>query len=84
MENYHLVPMDDDKKHYVRAFHQKINNDGLWPILIQGCRNLKIMDFVERNYRIWKTTIKCLWLMAKNIMYGHSTKISIMMDYGLF
>ena len=57
MENYHLVPMDDDKKHYVRAFNQKINKDGLWSILIQGCRNLKIMDFVERIERIWKTTI---------------------------
>ena len=51
------MPMDDDKKHYVRAFNQKINNDGLWSILIQGCRNLKIMDFVERIERIWKTTI---------------------------
>ena len=47
IENYHLVPMDDDKKHYVWAFDQKINNDGLWSILIQGCRKLKIMDFVE-------------------------------------
>ena len=46
MENYHLVPMDDDKKDYVGAFDQNINNDGLWSILIQGCRNLKIMDFV--------------------------------------
>ena len=57
MENYHLVPMVDDKKHYVGAFDQKINNDGLWSILIQGCRNLKIIDFVELNYRIWKTII---------------------------
>ena len=57
MENYHLVPMEDDKKYYVSAFDQKINNDGLWSIKIQGCRKLKIMDFVERNYRIWKTTI---------------------------
>ena len=57
MENYHLVPMDDDKKDYVGAFDQKINNDGLWSILIQGCRNLKIMDFVERNCRIWKIAI---------------------------
>ena len=47
IENYHLVPTVDDKKHYVWAFHQKINNDGLWSILIQGCRNLKIMDFFE-------------------------------------
>ena len=51
------MPMDDDKKHYVRTFNQKINNNGLSSILIQGCRNLKIVDFVERNYRIWKTTI---------------------------
>ena len=57
MENYHLVPMDDDKKHHVWTFNQKINNDGLWSILIRGCRNLKIIDFVEQNYRIWKTTI---------------------------
>ena len=57
MENYHLVPMVDDKKHYVGVFDQKINNDGLWSILIQGCRNLKIIDFVELNYRIWKTII---------------------------
>ena len=57
MENYHLVSMDDDKKHNVGAFDQKINNDGSWSILIQGCRNLKIMDFFWRNYRIWKTTI---------------------------
>ena len=49
--------MDDDKKHNVGAFDQKINNDGSWSILIQGCRNLKIIDFVEINYRIWKTTI---------------------------
>ena len=49
MENYHLVPMDDDKKHHVWTFNQKINNDGLWSILIRGCRNLKIIDFVERN-----------------------------------
>ena len=49
--------MDDDKKHYVWAFNHKINNDGLWSILIQGCRNLKIIDFVERIERIWKTTI---------------------------
>ena len=47
----------DDKKDYIGAFDQKINNDGLWSIKIQGSRNLKIMDFVERNYRIWKTTI---------------------------
>ena len=57
MENYHLVPMVDDKKHYVWAFNQKINIDGLWTILIKGCRNLKKVDFVERNYKIWKTTI---------------------------
>ena len=57
MENYHLVPMVDDKKHYVWAFNQKINNDGLWTILIKGCRNLKIVDFVDQNCRIWKTTI---------------------------
>ena len=57
MENCHLVPMVDDKKHYVWAFNQKINNDGLLTILIQGCRNLKIVDFVERKCRIWKTTI---------------------------
>ena len=57
MENYHLVPMVEDKKHYVQAFNQKINNDGLWTILIEGCRNLKIVDFVERNCRIWKTII---------------------------
>ena len=56
MENYQLVPMVDDKTN-VWAFNQKINNDGLWTILIQGCRNLKIVDFVERNCRIWKTTI---------------------------
>ena len=37
--------MDDDKKHNVGAFDQKIKNYGLWSILIQGCRNLKIMDF---------------------------------------
>ena len=73
MENYHLRSMDDDKKNYVWAFNQKINNDGLWSILIQGCKNLNIMDFLEQNYRTWKTTIKCPWLMVKNIMSGHST-----------
>ena len=57
MENYHLVPMVDDKKHYVWAFNQKINNDGLWSILRQRCKNLKKVDFVEQNYIIWKTTI---------------------------
>ena len=57
MENYHLVPTVDDKKHYVWAFGQKIKNYELCSILIQGCRNLKIMDFLEQNYRIWKTTI---------------------------
>ena len=57
MENYHLVPMDDDKKHYVGVFDQKIKNYGLWSIMIQGCRNLKIMDFFERNNRLWKFTI---------------------------
>ena len=57
MEVYHLVPMDDDKKHYVGVFDQKIKNYGLWSILIQGCRNLKIMDFFERNNRLWKFTI---------------------------
>ena len=57
MENYHLVSMDDDKKHYLWTFNQKINNNGLLSILIQGYRNLKIIDFVEINYRIWKTTI---------------------------
>ena len=51
------MPMDDDKKHYLWAFDQKINNDGLWSNPIQGCKNLKIMNFVERNCRIWKTTI---------------------------
>ena len=45
MENYHLVPTVDDKKHFVGVFDQKIKNYGLWSILIQGCRNLKIMDF---------------------------------------
>ena len=49
MENYHLVPIDDDKKHYVWTFNQKINNNGFLSILIQGYRNLKIIDFVERN-----------------------------------
>ena len=57
MEIYHLVPTVDDKKHYVGAFDQKIKNYGLWSIMIQGCGNLKIMDFFELNYRIWKTTI---------------------------
>ena len=57
MEIYHLVPTVDDKTHYVGVFDQKIKNDGLWSILIQGCRNLKIIDFVELNYRIWKTII---------------------------
>ena len=57
MKIYHLVPTVDDKKHYVRTFNQKINNNGLSSILIQGCRNLKIVDFVEQNYRIRKTTI---------------------------
>ena len=38
MGDYHLVPMDDDKKHYVWAFNQKINNNGLWSILIQRYR----------------------------------------------
>ena len=42
--------------------------------LYKDAEILKIMDFLERNYRIWKTTIKCLWLMVKNIMYGHSIK----------
>ena len=51
------MPMDDDKKDYVGAFDQKINNDGLWSILIQGCRNLKIIDFFERNNKRWKFTI---------------------------
>ena len=57
MEIYHLVPTVDDKKHYVGVFDQKIKNYGLWSILIQGCRNLKIMDFFERNNRLWKFTI---------------------------
>ena len=57
MKIYHLVPTVDDKKHFVGVFDQKINNNGLWSILIQGGRNFKIMDFVERNYRIWKTSI---------------------------
>ena len=43
------MPTVDDKKHYVWAFDQKINNDGLWSILIRGYRNLKIMDFLKRN-----------------------------------
>ena len=49
MENCYLLPMADDKKNYVWTFNQKINNDGLWSILIQGCRNLKIIAFVERK-----------------------------------
>ena len=57
MEIYHLVPTVNDKKHYVGVFDQKIKNYGLWSILIQGCRNLKIMDFFERNNRLWKFTI---------------------------
>ena len=57
MEIYHLVPTVDDKKHYVGVFDQKIKNYGLWSILIQGCINLKIMDFFERNNRLWKFTI---------------------------
>ena len=51
------MPMEDDKKYHVWAFDQKINNDGLWSIKIQGCRNLKIVDFVEQNCRTSKTTI---------------------------
>ena len=57
MEVYHLVPTVDDKKHYVGVFDQKIKNYGLWSILIQGCRNLKIIDFFEQNNRLWKFTI---------------------------
>ena len=57
MEIYHLVPTVDDKKHYVGVFDQKIKNYGLWSIMIQGCRNLKIMDLFERNNRLWKFTI---------------------------
>ena len=49
--------MVDDKKYYEWAFNQKTKNDGLWSMLIQGCKKLKSVDFVERNYRIWKTTI---------------------------
>ena len=57
MEIYHLVPTVDDKKHYVGVIDQKIKNYGLWSIMIQGCRNLKIMDLFERNNRLWKFTI---------------------------
>ena len=38
MGDYHLVPMDDDKKYYVWAFDQKIKNYELCSILIQGYR----------------------------------------------
>ena len=34
MENYHLVPMVDDKKYYEGAFDQETKNDGFLPILI--------------------------------------------------
>ena len=57
MEVYHLVPTVDDKKIYVGVFDQKNKNYGLWSILIQGCRNLKIIDFFEQNNRLWKFTI---------------------------
>ena len=46
------MPMDDDKKDYVWTFNQKIKNYELRSILIQGCRNLKIMDFFERKNRL--------------------------------
>ena len=51
------MPTVDDKKHYLWVFDQKIKNYGLWSILIQGFRNLKIIDFFERNNRLWKFTI---------------------------
>ena len=57
MENCHLVPMVDDKKHYVWAFDKKIKNDGFLSILIQRCRIGKIIDNVERNYKLWKIAI---------------------------
>ena len=44
--------MVDVKKHYVWAFDQKTKKDGLWSILIQRCRIRKIIDIVERNYKL--------------------------------
>ena len=44
--------MVGEKKHYVWAFDQKTKKGGLWSILIQRCRILKVIDIVERNYKL--------------------------------
>ena len=66
--------MANDKKYHICGFDQKTKNEGLLSLLKQGCRNSKNMDFVERDYRIWKTSIYCLWLIIKNIVYDKLNK----------
>ena len=53
---------------------QKTENEVLLSLLKQRCRNSKNMDFVQRDYRIWKTSIYCLWLIIKNIVYDKLNK----------
>ena len=66
--------MANDKKYYMCGFDQKTRNEGLWSLLKQGCTNLKIMNFAEPIFTIWKIALYCLLLMTKNIRYEEWTE----------
>ena len=46
--------MANDKKYYLCGFDQKTKNEVLLSPLKKGCRNLKIMNFAEPIFTIWK------------------------------